>query len=378
MSKYLVVLAGIACALIYLFIAVPAKDNIQYLESEPLPLSAASVEQSIAACSTQGEPTNGSDLALKNNNQWKVSKAITTAAIVWLVYEVYKTCIHGLLLPASFKEVFSVRTYYKDANQICRYGDPVSVSTLKLFFVAQGVKVNALEVSSNPLCEEASVCHLIFINGNNGEYDDIRREMHDFVEYGNEFKVFSFNYPKIGMRTRSPQLIIKLGIDFVGHLLQNEGAKNVVLIGRSMGGAFASYIASWFHKHNQPIGLITDRSFTCLSTVASSHCGGLPVWLCDVFLGIAGWRLVPSKVIKDIPKTWQCHYFSNKDDTIGSSGNTKKYAPDYRVKEITYILGCYVGDMHNADIRCLRVQDGSYLDDQVRVIRAFRDKQLVQ
>ena len=133
--------------------------------------------------------------------------------------------------------------------------------------------------------------------------------------------VVAFNYPKV---VRSAQQVIDIGSDLVEHYLKRIGSNNVILLGHSIGGAFASCVATRLHKNQKPVVLITDRSFSRLDVVASGLYR-IPQVLCSVALKAAGWDLNPEEAVRDIPTELQHHYFIANDHIINDRSSTKHY-----------------------------------------------------
>ncbi len=129
-------------------------------------------------------------------------------------------------------------------------------------------------------CEHALPLHTILICHGNGEHvADLADELECFRERF-QANVFAFDYRGYGQSEGRPD---EAGVLADGEAAQRwlaertgQSTNNIVLYGRSLGGAVAVHVAA---KQGAG-GLVLDRTFSSMVDVAASHFPWLPVrWL---------------------------------------------------------------------------------------------------
>ena len=224
------------------------------------------------------------------------------------------------------------------------------------FFDAEGKLTSVLKIMPT-----ANVTgYVIAMNGNGAYYQGSFFELAELArETG--LGVVSFNYPEgVG----SADQVVKIGTKLTRKYIEEVGdAKKIILKGHSIGGAFASIIASNLHKGGVTVKLVTDRTFTSLASLVSGLVfKSLGLWLprfaASLVLYAAGWRMEPKEAIKNIPEGYRYHFYIDEDEVIVKG--TRKFEGENEevVKKISDRVAEIHSNRHNSMQSELETEDG--------------------
>lgn len=313
---------------------------------------------------TPGTPENREDQGAgetkdsRLSDEKKKKKIITTTAVVGgsvvvggvVISAATKAAINRAVLPAAYFEPdkLTKKWFEQRKSQITELLSQEGSLSESVFQSKDG-KVNVIEMK--PTKEVTG--YIIAMNGNGGHYQGYIDELFQLAQKTG-MGVVAFNYPS---GARSADQVIAIGTALSEQYVDKVGAKNVVLKGHSIGGAFASHIAENLHKSGKPVGLITDRSFTRLDTVVEELIG-VPRSVASAILWATGWRLEPEKAIKNIPPQSQHHFYIDGDGIIKGKSNTRFYQ-GVTVEEIEPTNMVTNGHLkHNMSMGTLRTKAG--------------------
>ncbi len=227
-----------------------------------------------------------------------------------------------------------------------------------------GIAVEVLQIMPQAKVEG----YVIALVGNCDFYQNHLDELYQLAQ-STKLGIMSFNYPK---KISSAAAVIATFAELINPYLAEVGAKNIVLKGHSIGGAFASYIAQGLHKKGHSIGLITDRSFTRLD-LAAHELMGITQKDASFLLKTYGWELNPEDVIGDIDPTCQHHFFIEDDAVVKAQASTRNYTSVPTEEIFPYVISADGFLRHLLEITDLKTKDKTpFLDRLNQVIKGFR------
>lgn len=128
----------------------------------------------------------------------------------------------------------------------------------------------------DPKPQNPGASTLLFCHGNRGNLSDRVQSCLLYRSLG--LNVFAFDYRGYG---RSPGTPSEQGLYSDAeaawrYLVENRGiaANDIVILGRSLGGAVASHLA----LHTQPVAVVIEATFTSIPDLARVHYPRLPMW----------------------------------------------------------------------------------------------------
>lgn len=329
-----------------------------------------SVEVKDIATTAEQEEESTSDLTRDDEEERK--KSIKRAAIVGastvlggaLISAATKAIISRKVLPAAYREpnVDSDHHGYSDFNEARDYYEyelrnkNAGATIFEDKFKRKYGSVDVLTIK--PKAQVTG--YIIAMHPNGGHYQTRLSDLSALAEKTG-LGVISFNYPK---GAKSADQVVKIGAELTKTYIEEVGARNVVLTGHSIGGAFASLIAGNLHGEGERVKLVTDRTFTSLATLVKEN-HGVPSSLASAVLRAAGWRMEPKEAINKIPPTHQHHYYSVRDEEMTGGTNTKEFKgvrteeinkhPRYKPSGEKH----YEGLEHNLRMSELETKDGT-------------------
>ncbi|MES2212678.1 MAG: hypothetical protein V4490_06030, partial [Pseudomonadota bacterium] len=205
-------------------------------------------------------------IAPKPKKSWLKIVLLRLLFLPILLWDLVKY-IGGKLFGKSFVQKFF---YAQGSISACSLPPTRNVKT-RLIRVEthDGATLDTLEI--NPYHEKSNIAdqkYIIFFGGNDKSFEGSYASLEKDAERLSTC-VIGFNYRNVGSSTKQATSTHDFVIDGIAQVqrLLDIGVQpeHIVLKGYSYGAAFATLVASHFHKNNQNINLFHDRSFSSLS-----------------------------------------------------------------------------------------------------------------